>query len=108
MNTSSSAPRRSLSLSTVGRTFLVLAATLGVAYSALLVSTVQAVSDRRELRDEIRAMRADVATLELHYYEQVHALGGTSLDQFGYKEATPRFVTADGTRTGSDVAMVTR
>lgn len=84
-------------IESMGKFFLGLLVVSFFSYCALLVSTVQAVDDRRDLAMEIRDMKTSLAQLEIDYYARAHELGLGSLDQFGYTTTQPHFVRADGT-----------
>lgn len=91
-------------LSTIGR---FLAGTLVLsffAYGFFLISTVSATAERRSLKTELEDLKSTVATLEIEYYEKVHALGIATVSEFGYHTTEPRFVDANG-NAGAPVAV---
>lgn len=90
---------------TLGRFFLGVIVLSFFAYCALLVQTVQAVGERKDLSTDIRDMKTELAQLEISYYAQVHSLGLSTFDTSGYVTTQPHFVMADGSQVTSAVAM---
>lgn len=74
------------------------------AYGFFLIGTVSATAERRSLKTELEDLKSTVATLEIEYYEKVHALGIATVTEFGYHTTEPRFVDASG-GTGAPVAV---
>lgn len=88
------------------RFFLVLVVVLGITYSVLLVKTINNISERKQVRTEIKATQAHISELETKYFELAASIDSTYVARLGFQEVVdPVFAYTYSKETANNTAL---